>query len=142
MKNRPTLADLVGVDHIPQANPEELMLLWDELATENARLKRAGVVLLAACERRYRDDIKPGFGTQHIEDGEFDVRVEVSKRIEWDNDKLKLVPGEAQDYVRWKPDVLESKYKSAPDHIKAKLDEARTVKLGAPKFTITRRKEG
>ena len=155
-RNLPTLTDLADIDpvEIARFSAEELFILQTVLTAEQDRLKKAAARLNAGIEKRYADDVaaerktKP-FGIVHIDDEEFDVAVDQTKRVEWNSDALgnlivngALTAEQADHFIRYKYDVLESRYSGAEPKVKALLDKARTVKPGTAKYTITRKGDG
>jgi len=154
-RNLPTLSDLAEIDpaEIAKFSAEELFVLQTVLMAEQERVKKAAARLLAGMEKRYVDDVaaerktKP-FGVVHFDDEDFDIAADLPKRVEWDSDALgelivsgKLTAEQADHFIRYKYDVLESRYNGAEPKVKALLDKARTVKPGSAKYTITRKSD-
>tara|TARA_S200002703_G_C3792732_1_gene244676 strand:+ start:514 stop:951 length:438 start_codon:yes stop_codon:yes gene_type:complete len=74
------------------------------------------------------------FGSVTVNDGEYKVKVNIRKRVEWEPGMLiKVLNGMDEDtarhYVQVKYTVPEAKFNAAPPEIKAALSEARTVFL-------------
>lgn len=74
------------------------------------------------------------FGSVTVNDGEYKVKVNVRKRVEWEPGMLiKVLNGMDEDtarhYAQVKYTVPEAKFNAAPPEIKAALSEARTVFL-------------
>lgn len=74
------------------------------------------------------------FGSVTVNDGEYKVKVNVRKRVEWEPGMLIKVLNSmdedtARHYVQVKYTVPEAKFNAAPPEIKAALSEARTVFL-------------
>lgn len=115
--------------------------LQAEYAELTARTKRIGATLDAALEMAYGGKNEPG--TSHIKRDGFDVKVTVPKTVAWDADVLQDMSAtdELLEWMDWTPKVQESRYKAAPERIRAELDKARTVKMGKAKFEISK-KEG
>ena len=74
------------------------------------------------------------FGSVTVNDGEYKVKVNIRKRVEWEPGMLiKVLNGMDEDtarhYVQVKYTVPEAKFNAAPPEIKGALSEARTVFL-------------
>lgn len=74
------------------------------------------------------------FGSVTVNDGEYRVKVNIRKRVEWEPGMLiKVLNGMDEDtarhYAQVKYTVPEAKFNAAPPEIKAALSEARTVFL-------------
>lgn len=74
------------------------------------------------------------FGSVTVNDGEYRVKVNIRKRVEWEPGMLIKVLNSmdedtARHYVQVKYTVPEAKFNAAPPEIKAALSEARTVFL-------------
>lgn len=74
------------------------------------------------------------FGSVTVNDGEYKVKVNVRKRVEWEPGMLIKVLNSmdedtARHYAQVKYTVPEAKFNAAPPEIKAALSEARTVFL-------------
>ena len=75
------------------------------------------------------------FGTAHIVEGNVRMKVNVAKKITWDQDELRdtfdnMTPENAQHYAKLTYGVEERKYTSAPPSIKATLENCRTTEVG------------
>lgn len=118
-----------------------LATLQDECAALEARTKRIKGVLDAALEQRYGKSNGPG--TRHVTEGAFQIDVVTPKKVDWDTDALNDMAAidELLEWIDFVPKIAESRYKAAPERIRAKLNEARTEGVGKPKITIVR-KEG
>jgi hypothetical protein len=74
------------------------------------------------------------FGSVTVNDGEYRVKVNIRKRVEWEPGMLIKVLNSmdedtARHYAQVKYTVPEAKFNAAPPEIKAALSEARTVFL-------------
>lgn len=74
------------------------------------------------------------FGSVTIEDGAHKLKVNVRRRVEWEEGMLlKVLNGmdeyTARHYAQIKYTIPEAKYNNAPPEVKAALSEARTVYL-------------
>ena len=79
------------------------------------------------------------FGTAHIVEGNVAMKVNVGKKVTWDQDVLRdtfnsMTPDNAQHYAKLTYAVEERKYTTAPPAIKATLEAARTTEVG--RFTV------
>ena len=79
------------------------------------------------------------FGTAHIVEGNVAMKVNVGKKVTWDQDVLRdtfnsMTPENAQHYAKLTYAVEERKYTTAPPAIKATLEDARTTEVG--RFTV------
>lgn len=82
-------------------------------------------------------------GTTHLTEGDFDVAVEISKDVSWDQKALQAIwqriaaAGEdPTQYITVKYSVSETRFKAWPDAFRQPFLEARTVKPKAAKFTL------
>lgn len=82
-------------------------------------------------------------GTIHFNDGEFKITSNISKKIEWNQEKLKEVVcaikefgDNPYEYVDISYKVPESKYNSWPEHIKKFFRPARLLKTSKESFKI------
>lgn len=74
------------------------------------------------------------FGSVTIEDGAHKLKVNVRKRVEWEEEKLlnilnRMDEDTARHYSQIKYTIPEAKYNNAPPEVKAALSDARTVYL-------------
>ena len=74
------------------------------------------------------------FGSVTIEDGAHKLKVNVRRRVEWEEGMLLKVLNSidedtARQYAQIKYTIPEAKYNNAPPEVKAALSEARTVYL-------------
>ena len=79
------------------------------------------------------------FGTAHIVEGNVAMKVNVGKKVTWDQDVLRdtfnsMTPDNAQHYAKLTYAVEERKYTTAPPAIKSTLEAARTTEVG--RFTV------
>lgn len=93
-------------------------------------------------ERRYAAGINAP-GTSHRQDGGYDIKVTLPKRVDWDPAKLaaavETIKGWGEDpaeYVDTKISVSERKYDAWPSAIRDLFEPARTVKTGKPQFAV------
>jgi len=128
--------------------PDELQALITQTDEAAATLKRRKDVLEAGLALRYLDPacerlVAEGkdTGTARLDDGDFEVVVEIPKRVDWNQEKLAAayqdIPSDERDqYVRVSYAVDERKYAAWPETLQAFFREARTVKTGKPRFRL------
>ncbi|MDP1524181.1 MAG: hypothetical protein Q8M20_00085 [Rhodocyclaceae bacterium] len=82
-------------------------------------------------------------GTTHVVDGNFDVTVEVSKDVTWDQKALQAIWNrmvaagqDPTEFITAKYNVSESRFKAWPEVFRQPFMAARTVKPKAAKFTL------
>lgn len=100
-------------------------------------------VLHGVFERRYAAGLN-STGTHHRQDGEYDIKVTVPKRVDWDQAKLtgavdtiKSWGEDPAEYVDAKISVQERKFDAWPSAIRDLFTPARTVKAGKPQFAVS-----
>ena len=110
--------------------------LANELAALEARTKRIKNVFDTAMEMAYGGQNAPG--TFHRKADGYDVKTTIGKRVKWDDRTLEdlMARNSVAEYIDWKPSVSETRYKGAPEAVRAELDKARTVEMAKPKFEI------
>jgi len=105
----------------------------------------------AALTQRYGDQAQAAlrtsgrdFGTTHLAEGSIHVKVEISKRVKWDQQRLKDIAqriaasgDRVEDYIDAKLSVSESRYTNWPPTLQQQFAAARTVEAGKPTFTLT-----
>ena len=110
----------------------------------------------AGLELRYADAAKAQLlakdqdtGTAHIQDGDFDITVEIGKDVKWEPKgltelvaKIEATGGDPREYVEVKYSVSEAKFKAWPQTLRAPFEALRTVTPKAPKFVLRRAGEG
>lgn len=99
-------------------------------------------ILHGVFTRRYAQGLN-STGTHHRQDGEFDIKITVPKRVEWDQAEIakavETIRGWGEDpaeYVDTKITVSERKFDAWPSVVRDLFEPARTVKAGKPKFEI------
>lgn len=118
-----------------------------DTATEN--LKATKEAFAAALARKYGELAQAELTAERKATGTVNLvasnsttlKVEYGKTVVWDQAKLGAVlaglpAADAKHYGKYKLEVEEKKFAEAPADIKALLETARTVKVGAPKFTL------
>lgn len=117
--------------------------LYGEAEAHAADAAQMLAILHSTFVRRYADGLN-GFGTTTRNDGNFEIKINVPKRVDWDQGELDKITcilrhdwGEnPADYVDTKISVSESKYKAWPPAIRDLFTPARTEKAGKPTFKI------
>lgn len=156
MNNRATLAQLRDMTH-EQATAlpiDQLAMLLEDLAEQKASLKLCEDMLHGALNFRYamraaiaRDAAGKNTGTVSIEDGDFVIRADLPKKVEWDQAKLAQAieaieswGEEPSYYVTIEVKVAESRYTAWPPAIRAVFEPARTVGTGKPTYKVEQAK--
>lgn len=110
-----------------------------------ADASRMVAILHGVFSRRYAEGLN-STGTHHRADGDYDIKVVVPKRVEWNQTEIaKAVEtirswGEdPSEYVETKITVSERAYDAWPSAIRDLFEPARTVKAGKPKFEVLER---
>ena len=151
--------NLVALQHVIAQTPAdyaagpadayfEIILQADELhrlaKTVDTFVQRAG-------ELRYREQAKAmlrdsgrDFGTVRIVDGALSVKVEIPKKVQWDQKILAeivrriVAGGEAvEDYLDVKLSVPESRFTNWPPALQQQFAAARTATPGTPSIEVT-----
>ena len=87
-------------------------------------------------------------GTINFADGKFNIKSVISKRVDWDQSKLKEAISQIKEsgdnpyeYVTATYKVSETKFTALPEHIKKFFKSARVLKMGKESFKIEEIKE-
>jgi hypothetical protein len=116
-----------------------------------AWLKKARAKFDAALDQCYGERAREvlnasgdDFGTAHIHDGPLHIKVEVPKKVQWDQKKLGeiaaryVAAGQSVDhYMDVKLSVPENRFKGWPETLQQDFAVARTVEPGKPSFTLS-----
>ena len=127
---------------LEHATPDTLARMADDLAVRARELAADKAALEAALTARY--PVAPAFtGTERRQDGEWRVKIEVPKKVDWDADKLieacnalEAAGEDPREFVEFSPKVRETVYKSIPERFRKLLEPARTVTPGKAKITL------
>lgn len=99
-------------------------------------------ILHSTFTRRYAQWLNDT-GTHYRSDGDYSVKITVTKTVAWDQtkiaeavEKIKGWGEDPADYVDTKITVAERKYDAWPPAIRDLFTPARTVKAGKPKFEL------
>lgn len=133
---------------LEHATPERLARMADDLAARQKELAAEKASLEAELVRRY--PVAPDFtGTDNREDGDYKVKIEVPKKVDWDAGGLieachqfEATGFDPREFVDFKPSVTETKFKTVPERFRKLLEPARTVTPGKVKITLVRKGEG
>lgn len=130
---------------LEHATPERLAKMADDIADRAKELAADKAALDAALAARY--PVPPSWtGTEHREDGDYAVKIEVPKKVDWDSgglvmacNALEKLGEDPREFVEFSPKVRETVYKSIPERFRLLLEPARTVTPGKAKITLSRR---
>ena len=134
---------------LPLANVSALQRFISDAKSELATLSN---MVQTGLEMRYGEQAKAQLlakgqdtGTTHIEDGDFDITVEVDKTVAWDQaelsskwDRIGASGDDPRQYITAKFSVSESRFKAWPEVLRQQFESARTVTPGKPKFVLRR----
>lgn len=116
--------------------------LKEQADVQAAAASQMVAVLHGVFERRYAAGLN-STGTHHRQDGEYDIKVTVPKRIDWSQprlaeavEKIKSWGEDPAEYVDIKIGVQERKFDAWPSAIRDLFEPARTVKTGKPQFAV------
>ena len=133
-------------DEVQALTPKNLLQSKLNIEDEIKFLKDQLALVEEEIEDRFIDsaaEIMGGpIGTAVIDVDGTKLKIEVTKRVAWDQDLLKdlgrkLPPEIRENILSIKFNVTESTYKNVSDpELKSQLDEARIVSPSKPKFTI------
>lgn len=156
MTNRVNLAQLreMTAEQAARLPVDQIAMLLEDLAEAKAALKQSDDLLHAALNYRYaerasilREAKGSNTGTVSMSDGDFTIRADLPKRVEWDQQKLSEAVetirswGEKpEDYVTVEVKVAESRFTAWPQSIRAVFEPARTVGAGRPTYKVERAK--
>jgi hypothetical protein len=151
--NLPTLEQIETDPSVLDKLPiEALAAITDTAKEAKARADTAAKAVTALLERRYGDRIAELYraeakdtGSVHIFEGDFDLQIERSKKVEWDQaalaaagDKIAASGDDPHEYLTVRFGVEERKFTSWPTHIRAVFEPARSVKPGPTTIKIVR----
>jgi hypothetical protein len=151
-QNRVAAGDLLDMTpgQIAALPVADLATLQTETEALTARARAIADRLAAGLAHRYGDHaaaMRRGLGKDsgvvRIEDDGFVVVADLPKRVTWDQAQLAALAARIRaagdnpdDYVETTLKVSERRYAAWPAPIRAGFEPARTVTVGAPKFTI------
>jgi hypothetical protein len=157
-QNKINLQDVpnIPIGTLSKLAPEQLLSLQEQAVQHLQRAKMLKDWLDNSIALKYRDvasnirslDSKDT-GTVHFTDGEYKVTSVLTKKVEWNQDKLKDVVSAIRqhgdnpdEYIDTSYKISETKYTSWPEHIKNIFKPARVLKTGAETFKIQPQAEG
>ena len=151
-QNRVAAGDLLDMTpgQIAALPVADLAAVQAETEALAARAKAIAERLAACLAQRYGDHaaaMRRGLGKDsgvvRIEDDGFVVVADLPKKVAWDQAQLAALAARIRaagdnpdDYVETTLKVSERRYAAWPEPIRASFEPARTVTVGAPKFTI------
>ena len=156
--NRCTLAQLrdMTVEQAAVLPIDQIASLLEDVATEKASIKHLDDLLNGALNYRYAERASllrqakgANTGTVSMDDGDFVIRADLPKKVEWDaallNEAVEAIRSWGEDpteYVTIDVKVAESRYNAWPTPIRSLFDPARTVGAGRPTYKVERAKDG
>lgn len=154
--NRTTLAELRQMDAEQAARlpVDHLAMLHEDVADLKADAKRLDDLLCSAMTVRYGDKAAAlrrsagkDTGTVSVSDGDYVVKADLPKKVEWDEDRLAEAEQKLRDmgedpteYIVVKRSVREAAYSGWPSSLRSMFEPARTVSTGKPSFKVERAK--
>ena len=131
-------------NRLEHATPGQLARMADDIADRARELAADKAALEAALAARY--PVAPAFtGTERRQDGEWTVKIEVPKKVDWDTgglieacNALEAAGEDPREFVEFSPKVRETVYKSIPERFRKLLEPARAVTPGKVQITLER----
>jgi hypothetical protein len=125
-------------------------------AAAKSELATLSTMIQAGLDMRFGEQAKSQLladskdtGTTHVFEGDFDVAVEVSKDVSWDQKALQSIWNRMvatgqnpTEFISAKYSVSESRFKAWPEVFRQPFMAARTVKPKAAKFTLRKPSAG
>lgn len=156
IKNSVDLWDIVGMPlaDIAKLDVEQIANLHAQLAEAKANVSNLSDILAAATNEKFgeraadeRRKASKDTGTIRLKEGSFVVIADLPKKVEWDQDELKIAAnalremGEpVMDYIDTVMKVSETKFNGWPTSLKSIFAAARTVSTGKPTYKIEKAK--
>lgn len=156
MTNRVNLAQLrdMTAEQAASLPIDQIAMLLEDIDAEKASLKTCDDLIYGAMMFRFADRAAlareakgTNTGTITLAEGEYDIRADLPKRVEWDQGKLahaiEAIRSWGEDptkYVSIEIKVAESRYNAWPTPIRSLFEPARTVGTGRPIFKVERAK--
>ena len=157
-QNKINLQDVpnIPIGTLSKLAPEQLLSLQEQAFQHLQKAKMLKDWLDNSIALKYRDvasnirrlDSKDT-GTVHFTDGDFKVTSVLTKKVEWNQDRLKDVVSAIRkhgdnpdEYVDTSYKISETKYTAGPEHIKNLFKPARVLKTGGETFKIQPLSEG
>lgn len=159
MSNRITVSELskTSIEKLVDTPLDQIKMLIEDMEEIEATLKSNKLKVQSSLNVRFgetsqklRAKYGKDTGTVRITEGELVVIADLTKKVEWDQDKLSEVAIMLRDkgvdpyeYITVERKVSESAYNSWPSSLAALFQPARTVSTGTPKYKIeTAKKKG
>jgi hypothetical protein len=141
----------IPIGEVSKLEPIQLFNLLTEVQGYLEKYKKLKDWLQGAIALKYQEKIRAkrirlgkDSGVVSLEDEKITVRCDLPKRVEWDQEKLFQISlrlmSEGRDideYIGIEYKVLEHKYKGWDELTKAMFDEARTVVVGKPEYSLS-----
>lgn len=138
------------IGDIAKLNSAELYSLLNEATHMLAHAKKVRQWVEAAIAMKYAEQIRAkrqrmekDTGVIHIEDNGYRLTTDVTKKTEWDQDKLEQIVAAIHkegdnplEYVDVTYKVPERKYTAWPESIRKIFEPARTIKTGNPSYAL------
>lgn len=156
MTNRCTLAQLrdMTVEQAAILPIDQIASLLEDVATEKASIKHIDDLLTGALNYRYSERASllrqargANTGTVSMDDGDYVIRADLPKKVEWDDagltqavETIKSWGENPADYVSIQVKVAEGRYTAWPPAIQKLFEPARTVSAGRPTYKVERAK--
>lgn len=157
MTNRATLAQLRDMtpEQVNTLPLDQIAALLEDVADAKADAKRLDDKLTATLHARFAEraaELRRAAGKDtgrvSIRDGEFVIKADLPKKVDWDDDGLAAAEAQLRDmgepveeYIRVKRIVMEGAYEKWPSSLRAIFAPARTVGVGKASFAIERAKK-
>lgn len=158
MSNRCTLEQLRGmtVEQACALPVDQIAALLEDVTDLKADAKRLDDLLHMTMLHRFgpeadalRKEQGKDTGTVTVLSGDFAIKCDLPKKIEWDDDALADAEAKLRDmgenpteYIVVKRAVKESAYNGWPSSLRSMFEPARTVSAGKPTFKVERARPG
>ena len=156
MTNRCTLEQLreMTAEQAARLPIDQIASLLEDAATAKTSLKHCEDLIQAALHYRYADraavaraDAGKYTGTVSLNDGEYVIRADLPKKVDWDKailaeavEQIREWGDDPNEYVSTEIKVPEAKYSAWPSAIRGIFEPARTVSTGRPTFKLEPKK--
>lgn len=158
MTNRCTLAQLrdMTLEQASGLPVDQIAALLEDVAEQKADTKRLDDLLQDVLTLRYAEPAAAerrangkDTGTVTLRDGEFVIKADLPKRVDWDDDKLAETEAKLREmgedpgeYLKVKRVVSEAAYGNWPSSLRTMFEPARTVGVGRATYKVERAKVG
>lgn len=152
MSNRCTLAQLreMTSEQAAVLPVDQLAMLLEDVSAAKADIKSLDDLLGQAMFARYAEraaDLRRAketdTGTVSVQDGDYVIKCDLPKKVDWDDDALADVEAKLRDmgedpaeYVVVKRSVREAAYNGWPSSLRSMFEPARTVSAGKATFKV------